>query len=162
LDVRLINGATGGWQDAVTGAANRWSDKSTVLDIAVEGGAAGCGQVNGAMKVCNGSFSGSWAGLTTVGLVGKHIQWATVKLDNSAGTAQRAVSCHEIGHALGLGHRQPSETSSCMTPSVSASQRGPDAHDRKMLKRIYKHKDGASATDGGDVRVVRIYTYLAR
>jgi hypothetical protein len=160
FDVRVINGTTSGWFDSVNGAARRWSNKSTVLDMDTEDGGSGCGAVVGAVKVCNGYFSGSWAGLTTVTLIGKHIQSAVVQLDNSALSASRAVACHELGHSIGLAHRTQSETTSCMTPSISSAQTRPDSHDLRMLKRIYRHGDGIAASSG-DVRVVRMFTYLS-
>jgi hypothetical protein len=161
VTIRVINGTSGVWADAVSGAAGRWSNKSTVVDLAVEGGPGGCAAVAGAVKVCSGDFAGSWAGLTEVGLSGDHAQWATVKLDDSASGAKRAVACHELGHALGLAHRPAGESTSCMTPSVSSSQTRVDDHDLRMLKRIYKHLDG-SGLSTSEVRVVRIYTYLPR
>ncbi len=174
FNVRMINGTSANWSDAVKSAAGKWTRKSTVLDINLKRGGAGCGAVSGRVKICSGSFGGGWAGLTEVAQQGPHIVWATVKLDNAALAAKHAVACHELGHALGLSHRAQSETSSCLTPSVSAAQRRPDSHDIRMLRRIYRHSDGggkAGATGGpivvrrypargGEVTVLRYVTYL--
>jgi hypothetical protein len=162
--VDMVDSSAPGWSDDVRKAATRWSERSTVLDINLIDGAVqtDCAHINGRVHICSGVYGGSWAGLTTYRIQGKHILSATVKLDNSALSAARAVACHEIGHALGLGHREQSEQSSCLTPSVSASQRKPDGHDFRMLKRIYRHLDGiAATTSDGEIRVVRMYSYLS-
>jgi predicted Zn-dependent protease len=44
------------------------------------------------------------------------------------------VTCHELGHALGLKHR--SENSTCLT-SNATSMKYPDATDVNNLKEMY-------------------------
>jgi hypothetical protein len=161
FNVRLINGSAGVWRDAVVRGASRWT-QSPRLNIKVLAGGNSCQPVQGRVKVCSGNFSGGWAGLTEVAQNGPHVVWATIKLDNSAVSAARAVACHEIGHALGLAHRAQSESTSCLTPTVSASQVRPDTHDLRMLGAIYRHNDGANAkaADDGKTVIHRYRTYL--
>lgn len=165
-EVKVVDSTTGAWRDAVAGAARRWSKKSSVIDISVAPGDSSgstrqsCPAPKGGVRICNGNYSGSWAGLTEVTVAGQHFQAASIKINEGvAGGAKRAVMCHEIGHALGLDHRPGSDTSSCMTAAVSASQTKPDGHDLKMLKKIYRHADGGGTPGASDVRVIRIYSF---
>jgi matrixin len=52
------------------------------------------------------------------------------------GSSRRAVACHELGHALGLDHRQPSN--SCMRGGGEFHSL-PDSHDFNMLQAMYLH-----------------------
>lgn len=54
-------------------------------------------------------------------------------------TRRRELTCHEMGHSIGLAHR-PASSSSCMRigPLSSAIQ---NAHDYKQLASIYNHTD---------------------
>lgn len=78
-------------------------------------------------------------GVTTIARVGTDIKAVTVVLDTTFGRTnssakRRNVTCHELGHALGLKHR--SETSTCLTSNVT-SKRYPDATDIKNLNAMY-------------------------
>jgi len=48
----------------------------------------------------------------------------------------RSLVCHEVGHTMGLGHREPGE-SSCMVQAGPAQ--GLDAHDLETLADIYSY-----------------------
>ena len=55
---------------------------------------------------------------------GEHLRFATIHLDPERASAHRQrLACHELGHALGLRHRQSG--SSCMTPKTIAIQTPP-------------------------------------
>jgi hypothetical protein len=148
--VRLVDSVTSRWQDQVEAAAQEWSDRSGVLNVSMTTGATDgatrkeCPAPDGAVRICNADYGNtSWAAITRVVMTGDHIVRAKIKLNDRGAFAYRALACHEIGHALGLAHRKPSETTSCMTPSVMRSQRHPDRHDIGKIARIYEHSDGA-------------------
>jgi hypothetical protein len=162
--VRLIDSTSGAWKDAVAGAASKWSEKSSVIDIAVEDDAAmtDCPHTPGAVRVCSGKYPQGWVGLTTLRMVGKHIESATIRLDDSAGSAKKAVACHEIGHALGLEHRPAAQKTSCLTANVSPAQRRPDRHDIRQLKNLYGHSDLVPAKPGDEMEIIRIPVGISR
>jgi hypothetical protein len=157
VTLTVVNGASGVWKDNVNGAARRWNKMSDVVTLSRVNGSNVCNPVRRKIAVCSGNFGQGWAGLTEVAQDGPHVVWALIRLDNSAAVAARAVSCHELGHALGLAHRPQSETTSCMTSSVGAAQTRPDRHDIRTLRRIYRHVDGfGAARSTGELKIQRI------
>ena len=78
-------------------------------------------------------------GVTTIARVGTDIKAVTVVLDTTFGRTnssakRRNVTCHELGHALGLKHR--TETTTCLTSNATSKQY-PDATDIKNLNDTY-------------------------
>jgi predicted Zn-dependent protease len=77
-------------------------------------------------------------GMTRPWVRGHH--FSTVYVDVAARPMSRekrlSVTCHEIGHALGLDHRGHS-FSSCMTDGRAFPTR-PDRHDMAELSAIYR------------------------
>jgi hypothetical protein len=158
--VRLVDSVTSGWQPYVEAAAREWSDGSGVLNISVSPGASDaatrkeCPAPDGAVRICNADYGDKpWAATTRIVMVGSHIVRAKIKLNDRGAFAFRALACHEMGHALGLAHRSPGATSSCLTPAVASSQKHPDTHDLRQLKRIYEHNDGAAGAQSADAHV---------
>jgi len=67
---------------------------------------------------------------------GEHLRFATIHLDPERASAHRQrLACHELGHALGLRHRQSG--SSCMTPKTD--HRHPDAADYQAVTDAHAH-----------------------
>jgi len=66
--------------------------------------------------------------------------WLNSALDGN-GEDNRGTTCHELGHALGVGHnqREPEKSSSCMGMSIPGPDHGyPNSEDYNLLKcRVY-------------------------
>lgn len=165
LTVQLINSTQDSlWADGVSTRVKKWSEGSDELNINISAGSTdastrySCPKLDGKVRVCNYSYgktgSNNFAGLTTWYPRTGHLQWVTIKLNDSITTPayRRAVICHELGHALGLAHQSQSNEGTkttpgtCMTPAVHTYQTLPKAHDFEELERIYghAHKNGSS------------------
>ena len=79
-----------------------------------------------------------WNGMTTA-VAGQMFTFTSpvqIQLNDSYGLSaseHRAVTCHELGHALGLDH--DNRASSCLQPVAQAA--GPDSLDRAQLEQLY-------------------------
>jgi hypothetical protein len=166
--VQLINSTQDSkWADALTTRAKKWADGSSALKgINFTAGSTStstrysCPKVDGKVRVCNYEYgttgSNNFAGLTTWYPQTGHLQWVTVKLNDSLTSPayRRAVICHELGHVLGLAHQSQDKEGTkttpgtCLTPAVHTYQTLPDAHDFYVLdQKIYAHKHDAGLTD---------------
>ena len=118
----------------------KWN-QSTALDSGYRWYTKGCNSVNCAY-VHNGSYGANgWNGHTSVnhsGLDPRVILSAYIQLNDSYGlstTEHRMVTCHELGHALGLDHND--YTSSCLFWYAQAGTTVPNTGDFLMLDSIY-------------------------
>ena len=117
-------------------AAERW-DNGNPVDYRYT--TTGCPADSQCVIVKQAELAAPAVGVTTIARVGTEIKSATIVLDTTFGSTnssarRRNVTCHELGHALGLKHR--SETTTCLTSNVT-SKRYPDATDIKNLNDMY-------------------------
>jgi hypothetical protein len=162
--VHFVDSVSSSWDDTLRNAADEWSD-SSVLDAVVDDGRSdrsvrrSCPMARRAVRVCNYPYGATgWIGLSTFNLKGHHIQSASIRLNSTyLGRNNRKVTCHELGHGLGLAHR--SVKSSCMTQGTGVSAH-PDGHDYRMLEKIYRHMHSTglapSHEDDEEIRTVTI------
>ena len=165
LHLRLDDNMSAVWDDHFRSAAGDWS-LSDLLDVSVVPGGVdprSCGPVAGRVQVCNSRYGlNGWLGQTKVWVEDEHITQAIVQLNDSYfegttldnPTARRRVMCHELGHSLGLDHRE-SGAASCMNSAdrlLDPSASHPDGHDYEELAHIYFHLDqngGGTPGTGG-------------
>lgn len=168
--VEVVDSVSAGWDaHLATGAADWDSALSTVIDTTVVADTTGtkikpCKPIAGKVRVCSAAYGRRrWVGLAQVWISsGGHIAKARVKLNDSyflpigsmGANAMHTVACHELGHALGLGH-QNGVDSSCLREFVSGADpaKHPNAHDYDELATKYNsHFDTAASpvTSSGD------------
>jgi hypothetical protein len=156
----LRDHTTGGWPAQVQAAQSEWSSRSSRVDFYYyqhdSGNTGYCdwnwlvtyGQFPN-IEICNawygqpgwyGYFQPDQTGHLTKGF----IQFDDADSPNDAG-AKRYIACHELSHAIGLGHR--ASGSSCLNIAAPGHQH-PDSHDIEMLDRnIYLYLDGDARHD---------------
>ena len=121
-------------QKKVRSAVAAWDSGATKVKLLYETGSGGCRLDQKRIEVCQGGKSFTkWSYDSN-----NHFLGVVVTLSPSMmRKAGDAIACHELGHALGLGHR-PSGTS-CMTATVSPSQTTPDGHDFATVDAQHHH-----------------------
>jgi len=89
------------------------------------------------VRIVDGAYGPTWNGLTSISNERGYITAVTIylntdNLDGAADFFKQNTICQEIGHALGLDHR---EGDSCM--GTNASNISPDAVDFANLEALY-------------------------
>ncbi len=121
----------------VSAAAERWDDGNPIDFVYTT---KSCPAGAQCVTVRQAELAAPTVGVTATSRVGTDIKAVTITLDTTFGRTnssarRRNVTCHELGHSLGLGHR--SSKSSCLT-SYAATQMYPDATDIKNLNTLYR------------------------
>jgi hypothetical protein len=144
--VEVVSSVVPHFNDPLARAARLWSE-SNKLDMAITPGNTSadarhhCAYITGKVHVCSSNFgSTGWVGLTQFHANGHHITSVRVLLNDPTipRTFRNTVSCHELGHTLGLAHRW--QSTSCMKQGQTAAH--PDSTDYHELAKIYRHLDG--------------------
>ncbi len=125
----------GKYQRAFEAAVYWWNNHPNV-DLVIEPGqSAKCGFVKGTVQVCARYYDTWWSGKadTAYDSTGHtYAGYARINRkyhDSYSESSNQKVFCHEIGHTLGLGHRDVRE--SCMKQGGSGKY--PDQHDFDMI-----------------------------
>jgi hypothetical protein len=131
------SGGTRVWP--VKAAAERW-DNGNPVDFRYT--TKGCPAKSQCVIVRQKELAAPAVGVTMIGRVGTDIKSVTIYLDTTFGrknssAKRRNVTCHELGHALGLKHRSAKTT--CLT-SYANTVKYPDATDIKNLRTMYGYR----------------------
>jgi hypothetical protein len=95
------------------------------------------------VKVFEGRWSRHMAGWATLNYDPKtnYAWYGSIHLNNrylTSSAARRKTACHELGHAVGLGHRRTGRT--CMRDGFGTMYGHPDGADFRLLVRIYARR----------------------
>jgi len=123
----------------VKAAAERW-DNDNPVDFRYT--TKGCPANSQCVIVRQKELAAPAVGTTLLSRVGTDIKSVTIYLDTTFGRTnssakRRNVTCHELGHSLGLKHRNAKTT--CLT-SYANTVKYPDATDIKNLRTMYGYR----------------------
>lgn len=112
-----------------------------------------CNGVSGQIRICNYNYGATgWAGLAEATSTNYHFNHGRNKLNdyyvNSTSFQRQVVMCHELHHAVGLGHSTNNNT--CTNTKWDGAS--PDSHDRYQLdvQHNHTHSDGGDGGGSGD------------
>ena len=129
------------WQQYVGNAVRTWNNGNSNGNVGVRlvheksSAKGGCSIDRGVIEVCLGDASFTkWKYNSAAHFLGVAVTLSPSMLRK----AGDAIACHELGHAVGLGHRQDN-TSSCMRATVTPQQTRPTDHDYKTVIAQHNH-----------------------